>query len=78
MLIEQNAEFESRVPGPLAVHIFLKLLILMTKQKSPRQVFELIFLMLKPLQKAACLVFPDLGEVTNFNLKMHDLNLVWT
>ena len=34
MLIEQTNEFESRVPRPLAVHIFLKLLILMTKNKN--------------------------------------------
>ena len=33
MLIEQIIEFESRVPGPLVVHIFLKLVIFMTKQK---------------------------------------------
>ena len=31
MLIEQIIEFESRVPGPLVVHIFLKLVIFMTK-----------------------------------------------
>ena len=36
MLIEQIFEFESRVPGPLIVHIFLKLVIFMTKQKSDK------------------------------------------
>ena len=30
MLIEQIIEFESKVPGPLVVHIFLKLVIFMT------------------------------------------------
>ena len=36
MLIEQIIEFESRVPGPLVVHIFLKLVMFMTKQKSSK------------------------------------------
>ena len=36
MLIEQIIEYESRVPGPLVVHIFLKLIIFMTKQKSSK------------------------------------------
>ena len=32
MLIEQIIEFESRVPGPQVVHVFLKLVIFITKQ----------------------------------------------
>ena len=36
-LIEQIIECESRVAGSLVVHIFLKLVIFMTKQKSPAQ-----------------------------------------
>ena len=42
MRIEQVIEFESRVPGSLVVHIFLTLVIFMTKQKSPRQIFKWI------------------------------------
>ena len=34
MLIEQIIEFELRMPRPLEVHVFLKLAIFMTKQKS--------------------------------------------
>ena len=44
-VIEQIIEFESRVSGPrLVIHTFLKLpvVIFMTKQKSPRQIFEQI------------------------------------
>ena len=40
MLIEQIIEFESRVPGHLVVHIFLKLVIFMTKQKSSSALFN--------------------------------------
>ena len=40
MLIEQIADFESRMPGPLVVHIFLKLVIFMTKQKSSNALFN--------------------------------------
>ena len=35
MLIEQIIEYESRVPGFLVVHIFLKLIIFTTTQKPP-------------------------------------------
>ena len=40
MLIEQIIEFESRVPGPLVEHIFLKLVIFLTKQKSSSALFN--------------------------------------
>ena len=52
MLIEQIIEFKSRVPGPLVVHIFLKLVIFMTKQKFSKANFRVYYLMLKMLQKA--------------------------
>ena len=53
MLIEQIIEFESRVPGPLVVHIiFLRLVIFMTKQKSSKANLRVHYLMLKMLQKA--------------------------
>ena len=72
MLIEQIIEFESRVPGPLVVHIFLKLVIFMTKQKSSKANLRVLYLMLKMLQKAMYLDFSDLGQVTKFNPKTQD------
>ena len=65
MLIEQIIEFELRVPRPLVVHVFLKLVIFMTKQKSPTQNHRLkYYLMLDILQKAMYRASPDLGQVT--------------
>ena len=82
MLIEQIIEFESRMPGPPVVHIFLKLVIFMTKQKSSKANLRVHYLMLKMLQKAMYLDFPDLGQVTKFNPKMQDfkrvLDLTWS
>ena len=52
MLIEQIIEFKSRVPGALIVHIFLKLAIFMTKQKSSKANLRVHYLVLKMLQKA--------------------------
>ena len=49
MLIEQIIEFESRVLGPLVVHIFLELVIFMTKQKSLKANLRVHYLMLKML-----------------------------
>ena len=60
------------MPGPLVVHIFLKFVIFMIKQKSSKANFRLHYLMLKMLQKAMYLDFPDLGQVTKFNPKMQD------
>ena len=76
MLIEQIFKFESRVLGPLIVHIFLKLVIFMTKQKSLKANLRVHYLMLKMLQKAMYLDFPDLGQVTKFNPKMQDFKRV--
>ena len=59
MLIEQIIEFESKVPGPLVVDIFLKLVIFMTKQKSSKPNLRGHYLMLKMLQKAMYLDFSD-------------------
>ena len=73
MLIEQIIEFESRVSGPLlVVHIFLKLVIFMTKQKSSEANFGVHYLMLKMLQKAVHLDSPTLG----LNPKMLDFKRV--
>ena len=76
MLIELIIEFESRVRRPLVVHIFLKLIILMTKQNSSKANLRVHYLMLKMLQKAMYLDFPDLGQVTKFNPKMQDFERV--
>ena len=70
MLIEQIIEFESRVPD--RTYIFLKLVIFMTKQKSSKANLRVHYLMLKMLQKAMYLDFPDLGQVSKFNPKMQD------
>ena len=82
MLIEQIIEVEARVPGTLVVHVFLKLVIFMTKQKSSKTSLRVHYLMLKMLQKAMYLDFPDLGQVTKFKLKMQDfkrvLDLTWS
>ena len=79
MLIKQIIEFESKVPGPLVVHIFLKLVIFMTKQKYSKANLRAHNLMLK---KARYLDFPDLDQVTKFNPKMQDfkrvLDLTWS
>ena len=77
MLIEQTIiELESRVSGPLVVHIFLKLVIFMTKQKSSKANLRVHYLMLKMLQKAMYLDFSDLGQVTKFNPNMQDFKRV--
>ena len=77
MLIEQTFDFESRVPGPLVVHIpktsyfHDKTKIFLGKSLSA------IF-MLKMLQRAMYLDSPDFGQVTKFNPKMQDFKRVWT
>ena len=76
MHFEQIIEFESRVPGPLVVHIYLKLVIFMTKQKSSKANIRVHYLMLKMLQKAMYLDFPDSGRVTKFIPKMQDFKCV--
>ena len=40
MLPEQIIEFELRVPWPLVVHVSLKLVIFMTKQKYPSKIID--------------------------------------
>ena len=48
----------------------------MTKQKSSKANLRVLYLMLKMLQKAMYLDFPDLGQVTKFNPKMQDFKRV--
>ena len=76
MLVEQIIEVEPRVPGPLVVHVFLKLVIFMTKQKSSKANLRVHYLKLKMLHKAMYLDIPDLGQVTKFKLKMQDFKRV--
>ena len=76
MLIEQIIEFASKVPGLLVVHIFLKLVIFMTKQKSSKANLKVHYLTLKMLQKALYLDFSNLGQVTKFYPKMQDFKRV--
>ena len=40
MLMEQIIKFESRGTKPLVVHVLLKLVIFMTKEKSPGQIIH--------------------------------------
>ena len=60
----------------MVVHVFLKLVNFMTKQKSEKANLRVDYLMLKMLQKAMYLDFPDLGQVTKFNPKMQDFKRV--
>ena len=73
MLIEQIIEFESRVPGPLVVNIFLKLVISMTKQKSSKANLRVHYFMLKMLQKASILISLTWAKL---NPKMQDFKRV--
>ena len=75
MLIEQIIEIELRVPWPLVVHIFLKLVIFMTKQKSSKANLRVHYLMLKMLQKAMYLDFP---KSQNLTPKCKILDVFWT
>ena len=76
MLVEKIIEFKLRVPGPLVVHIFLKLVSFMTKQKSSKANLQVHYLMLKMVQKAMYLNLPDLFQGTKFNPKMQDFKRV--
>ena len=44
MFLEQIIEFEMRSLSPLTVHALLQLVIFMSKQKSPRKIFEWIII----------------------------------
>ena len=78
MLIEQIIEFESRVPGPLVVHIFLKLVISMTKQKSSKANLRVHYFMLKMLHKASTLIFLTWAKSQNLIPKCKVFNVFWT
>ena len=79
MLTEQSIGFELRVPGPLAVHELLQLVVFMTKQKLPRNIFEWIILLFtsKILQEAMYLTSPTWAKsLAKFNTKMQDVKRV--
>ena len=61
MLIEQIFEYKSREPGPLIVHIFLKLVIFMTIRNSKANLGA-NYLTQKMTQKAIYLASPDQGQ----------------
>ena len=44
MLIERIIELQLKGPGRSGEHVLLQLVIFMTKQKSPRKIFEWIFI----------------------------------
>ena len=65
MLIEQIIEFDLRVPRLLVVHVILKLVIFMTKQKSPKKHHRLKWCLLPNiLPKAKYHASFDLNQVT--------------
>ena len=76
MLIEQIIEFESRMPKPLVIHIFLELVIFMTKQKSSKANLRVHYLVPKMWHKAMYLDFPALGQVTKFKSKMQNFKRI--
>ena len=86
MLIELIIEFKSRLSGPLVVHIFLKLVIFMTKQKSSKANLRVHYLMLKMLQRAMYLDFSHKiaesnvpwAKSQNLTPKCKILNVFWT
>ena len=63
MLIEKLLNSNGGSMGPLAVHVLLQLVILMAKQKSQRNIFEWIVLLLssKIMQEAIYLTSSNLG-----------------
>ena len=64
VLIKQFIEFEFRYLNPLVVRVILILVIFMTKQKSPRQIFKWTIIQLKILQRQ-CILFTQLDQVTH-------------
>ena len=78
MLIEQLIEVESRVLGPLVVHIFLKLVISMKKQKSSKANLRVHYFILKMLQKASILISLSWAKSQNLIPKCKILNVFWT
>ena len=76
MLIEQIIEFELRMPKPLVIHIFLKLVIFMAKQKSSKANLRVHYLVLKMWHKAMYLDFPALAQVIKFKSKMQNFKRV--
>ena len=81
MLIVQIVEFEVGKHGPLrplVINAFLQLVIFMTKQKYPRQIFEWIIIYCEKYNRRQCtLLSPTWAKsFTTFNPKMHDFKRV--
>ena len=65
MFIEQIIEFELRVPKPLVVQVFLKLVIFITKTKiSEAKLSNEILFNAKHIAQGNVSCFPYLGQVT--------------
>ena len=78
MLIEQIIEFELRVHGPLVVHIFLKLVIFMTKQKFSKANLRVHYFMLKCCRKQCILISVTNVKSQNLTPKCKILSAFWT
>ena len=63
MFIKQIIEFELKGSGPQVVHVILKLVIFVTKQRSPKKIDFGVnyYLQLNILQKAMYLASASLG-----------------
>ena len=79
MFIEQIIRFELRSPGPLVVHLMLKLAIFMTKQRSSRKMNLLSKLLPTAKYTAGGNVpgFPSSGpsQLQNLSKKCNVLNV---
>ena len=74
MIIKQIIEFELRGLGSLVVHVLLKLVSFVTKQKSPRQIFEELLITAEKYCRRQCTLLPLIWakSLTKFNPKMQD------
>ena len=79
MLIERIIELQLRGPGPPGEHVFLQLVIFMTKQKSLRKIFEWIVIYCCNVARDHAPYFPLPGPnhlQLKFNSKMQDVKRV--
>ena len=73
MLNEQTIKFELRGSGPPdSIHVLLKLVIFMAKQKSPKQILKWLFTAKNVAGSINVTCFSYLRQVTKFNLQFQD------
>ena len=80
MLIEQIIEFQLRGFAPPAIHVLLLQVIFMTKQKSPRKIFEwFIVIYCRNIAEGNVPYFPlsRSNHLENLILKCKTLILFW-